>query len=92
MPAHEAGLAAGLINTSQQMGGALGLAILSGIAASVVASGPLTAALAVQGYDRAFLGSAILMLMALMVALVVIRDQPAQAKSGQTAGASVAPQ
>ncbi len=34
----ESGLASGLITTSQQMGGALGLSILSGIAASVTAA------------------------------------------------------
>jgi len=38
VPAQKAGLVSGLINTSQQMGGALGLSILSGVAASVIAS------------------------------------------------------
>ena len=34
VPAKESGLASGILNTSQQIGGALGLAILSGIAAA----------------------------------------------------------
>lgn len=34
VPANESGLASGLLNTSQQVGGSLGLAILSGISAS----------------------------------------------------------
>jgi EmrB/QacA subfamily drug resistance transporter len=37
IPGHLSGLASGLINTSQQIGGALGLAILSGVAASSTA-------------------------------------------------------
>src|SRR5204863_3638748 len=35
---HEAGLASGLINTSQQVGGAIGLAILSAVSISVIGS------------------------------------------------------
>ncbi|MCA9324508.1 MFS transporter [Candidatus Saccharibacteria bacterium] len=38
VPHHESGLASGLLNTSQQIGGALGLAILSGIATSTALS------------------------------------------------------
>lgn len=39
VPAHEAGLASGLINTNQQIGGALGVAILSSVATTV--TGPV---------------------------------------------------
>lgn len=34
VPQHESGLASGLLNTSQQLGGAVGLAVLTGLAAS----------------------------------------------------------
>jgi EmrB/QacA subfamily drug resistance transporter len=55
---HEAGLASGLINTSQQIGGALGLAILATVADSLTKSKihsgthPLTALS--EGFGRAF--------------------------------------
>lgn len=37
VPSHEAGLAAGLINTTRQVGGALGLAVMATVASSVAA-------------------------------------------------------
>ena len=38
VPHHEAGLASGMLNTSQQIGGAVGLAVLTGIATTASAS------------------------------------------------------
>ncbi len=73
----EAGLASGLINTSQQVGGALGLAILSAAASAItsasLASGqdPLQATL--HGYQLAFLVAALMLVAALLVAVLVIR-------------------
>ena len=76
VPSHQSGVASGLISTSQQMGGALGLSILSGIAASVAASNVHLGAseAAIQGYHAAFLVAASFMLVASLVALWVIRS------------------
>ena len=73
VPAEEAGLAAALLNSSQQLGGALGLAIFSAIATSrindlVVAHTALPAALT-SGYQRALLASSVFMLAAAIVGL-----------------------
>src|SRR5262249_31198641 len=64
------GLASGLFNTSQQIGGALGLAILSTIATSKTASagGTATEALVV-GFHWAFATGAVIMVAALGVML-----------------------
>jgi EmrB/QacA subfamily drug resistance transporter len=64
------GLASGIFNTSQQIGGALGLAILSTIAASRSGSDPDKAEL-VQGFHWAF-GGAAAFVVASLVALVVL--------------------
>lgn len=77
VPAHQAGLASGLVTTSQMMGGALGLSILSSVAASVTASalhlGPQAAL--VHGFDRAILITILFMLFTITLAISVIREK-----------------
>jgi EmrB/QacA subfamily drug resistance transporter len=77
IPPDEAGLAAGLINTSQQMGGALGLAILSSVAAAVAAShaGLGKSEALVAGYDHAFLIALLFVVGATVLGLLIIRQK-----------------
>jgi EmrB/QacA subfamily drug resistance transporter len=83
VPADEAGLASGLINTTQQIGGALGLAILAVVASSstatALAAGHATADATILGYQRAFFTAAGLMVLALLVAVFVIHAPQASA-------------
>jgi hypothetical protein len=70
------GLASGIFNTSQQVGGALGLAVLSTIATSKTASaGGSTAHALVVGFHWAFAGGAFVVIAALVVMVALLRKR-----------------
>jgi EmrB/QacA subfamily drug resistance transporter len=74
----DAGLASGLINTSQQVGGALGLAVLSAISTSVIGSSHSPAVLT-DGFRAAFLAGAGLAVLGLLATLFLIRSSDSRA-------------
>jgi EmrB/QacA subfamily drug resistance transporter len=79
VPPHEAGLASGLINTSQQIGGALGVAILTTVStnrtADALASGSSQPQALVDGFGVAFWVAAAFAAGAIVATLLTVRGE-----------------
>jgi EmrB/QacA subfamily drug resistance transporter len=79
----EAGLASGLFNTSQQIGGALGIAALSAVATQKteagVASGTALPKALTDGFEAAFIWGGIVAALGILVALVLVRRSDLEA-------------
>jgi EmrB/QacA subfamily drug resistance transporter len=89
VPADKAGLAAALLNASQQVGGALGLAIFSAIATSrtshLLAGHTPPADALTSGFQRALLASSIFLLAAAVVALRITNTRGEEHQPGADA-------
>jgi hypothetical protein len=79
----DAGLASGLVNTAGQVGGAVGLALLATVSAertqTLLADGKGALEALNGGYHLAYLIGAVLMVVAIVSAVTILREQPMDA-------------
>ena len=95
VPQREAGLASGLLNTSQQIGGAIGLAVLTGVVASSTShylnnlhlhtqpTAAVMAAASVHGYHIGYLVASTFGIGASLLALFVVRIKKVPSSQNQ---------
>ncbi|HSF62141.1 MAG TPA: DHA2 family efflux MFS transporter permease subunit [Gaiellaceae bacterium] len=85
---HEAGLASGLINTSQQIGGAVGIAILSTVAVTTtndaIATGTQQPVALTDGFQAAFWTGAAIAFVGVLVSLFLVRGRDLQEQEVRT--------
>ncbi|MBB3040922.1 MFS transporter [Nocardioides soli] len=72
----EGGLASGIVNTSYQVGSALGLAVITAVAAAAGASAVADPAARTDGYSAAFLAAAVVALAGAVASAALLRPAP----------------
>jgi EmrB/QacA subfamily drug resistance transporter len=91
----EAGLASGLINTSQQIGGAVGIAILSTIAVTktdnALATGTAPPVALTDGFQAAFWAGAAIAFLGVLVSLFLIRGRDLQVQEAHAVEPALEP-
>src|SRR3954452_18081188 len=91
----DAGLASGLVNTTAQVGGALGLAVLATLSATrsdnLIADGERNAVALTSGYHLAFLIGAILVAAAFVIGITVLQPEERAAEAAAGAAEDQAP-
>src|SRR5439155_23997857 len=89
----QAGLASGMVNTSFMLGGAIGLAVLAGVAAArtsiALAAGTPTLVALTDGYHAALTVGAAFAIVAAILGVTVLRT-PAQDVAAEEAAVSLA--
>jgi EmrB/QacA subfamily drug resistance transporter len=91
VPHHQAGLASGLMNTSQQIGGAIGVAVASTIFTSEARSGHFTPEAFTTGYHWAFAALVVFAFLGAAAAFLLLRGIHAPELDAAPLGAGVSP-
>lgn len=89
---HEAGIASALLNSAQQIGVALGLAVLAGIAATITGTielGATAGAQLVNGYGSALTVATGMLATAALLAAITLPSKPTAQTEGNSAVAAV---
>jgi EmrB/QacA subfamily drug resistance transporter len=95
----DAGIASGLINTTQQIGGAIGVAVATTVATTFTTryvdahpgSGSFSPAALTHGFQIAFYVLAGMAAVGALIAAAMLESRPAQAEDGAEDGARIAP-
>jgi EmrB/QacA subfamily drug resistance transporter len=90
VPKHLSGIASGVLNTSQQVGGALGLAILSAVAFSTISADGIAGKAAdvsqVHGYTSGLRVGIGLAILGAIAVILLVKNQKVDAKEAMMAG------